>query len=106
MSLNRAEQINHDYILSHVEEKRYWVEKVTAFAMAERDVFLAVEKLDAELWYYFCERANVEAVFRDFMQQAGSHRTSMKNLAEYFVRVWTTARPKKKKDAVSRAADL
>ena len=97
MSLNRAEQIAHDYILSKHEEKRFWTDKVINFAKAETDDFLAVGKLDAELWYYFCERANVEPVFRDFQQHHGTQRTSMKNLAEYLVRVWAPVRPKKKK---------
>jgi hypothetical protein len=55
----------------------------------------AVARLDSELWRYFEERSAVVAVFSEAAKAYGTKRISMKNLAEYLIRLWTEPRPKK-----------
>lgn len=95
MSLNAAEQMVFDYIQSHPEERHYWTEKVRATLRREDDEHVAALRLDGELWRYFEERSAVASPFREVAQRQGVRRTSMRNLAEYLLRLWTPPRPKK-----------
>jgi len=96
MSLNRSEQMIFDYLQRHVEERQYWQEKVRAEARRSPDDHVAADRLQVELWRYYVERSAVVAPFREVAQREGLPRTSMRNLAEYLIRLWTAPRPKPK----------
>lgn len=53
------------------------------------------ERLEIQLWEYFRERSSVVPEFKDLAQKQGLARTSMKNLAEFLIRLWAPARPKR-----------
>ena len=94
MSLNRSEQRIFDYIGSNPEERHYWQNKVQTIARDVVDPHLAAGRIDAELWNYYRERSGVVPELRAAAQREGSARTSMKNLAEYLLRLWVAPRPK------------
>jgi hypothetical protein len=96
MSLNRCEQRVFDYLQSHPDERHHWrgkFQRVTKDAVDER---VAVEQLEVELWRYHQERSAVVPLFKEAAAQEGLKRTSMKNLAELLLRLWTEPKPKKK----------
>lgn len=95
MSLNRSEQLVCDYVEAHPEEKGYWFDKVRSRAAAQRDPHLAAEELADDLWRYFEERSAVAAPFRDLAAREGVRRISMRNLAEYWLRLWVEPRQRK-----------
>ena len=103
MSLNRSEQMLCDYVESHPEEKQFWVEKVTARAKEERDPHVAAAQLAEELWLYFEERSRVAAPFVTVAQREGLRRTSMKNLAEYWLRLWVAPKPRRRRGSAESA---
>ncbi len=96
VSLNRSEQITYDYLQGHAEERQFWREKVQIIAQGAVDNHAAAERLQQELWAYYVERSAVAAPFREIAQREGLQRTSMRNLAEYLIRLWTAPRPKRK----------
>ncbi|EDY80679.1 hypothetical protein VDG1235_295 [Verrucomicrobiia bacterium DG1235] len=95
MSLNRYEQLLHDYIESLPEEKRYWVDRVVEVARGSGRREEAALGLNAELWEYFEERSRSESAFAEALQPGGG-RISMLNLSEYLLRMWTPAAAGKK----------
>ncbi len=95
MSLNSSERMVFDYVQTHPEERQYWVEKVRKTSAATPDDHMAAALLEPELWRYFEERSAVAAPFKEVARHQGVRRTSMKNLAEYLLRLWTAPRPKK-----------
>ncbi len=97
MSLNSTEQMVFDYVQSHPEERHYWMEKVRSTLRQADDEHLAAARLDVELWRYVEERSAVASPFREQAHRHGLRRTSMKNLAEYLLRLWTPPRPKKRR---------
>ncbi|GAB5561444.1 MAG: hypothetical protein SynsKO_30910 [Synoicihabitans sp.] len=97
MSLNRNEQLVCDYVDENPEELRYWQDKVKAVVAEERDRHVAAGLLAESLSDYFGERASVVAVFRELAEGEGVRPTSLKNLAEYWIRLWAPPPPKKKK---------
>lgn len=96
MSLNRSEQRVFDYLQSHQDERQHWQGKFQRLAKASEDERLVVEQLEVELWRYYQERSAVASPFKEAAQLEGLRRTSMKNLAELLMRMWTEPRPKKK----------
>ncbi|MEY3774631.1 MAG: hypothetical protein RLZZ129_1411 [Verrucomicrobiota bacterium] len=96
MSLNRAEQMIFDYLRQHPDERQHWETKVRAAAKSAPDDQVAAAGLQGELWRYYLERSEVVAAFREAVQREGRQRTSMRNLAEYLIRLWTPPRPKRK----------
>ena len=96
MSLNRCEQRIFDYWEGQRDERQFWQEKVRAAAKIAPDHHALATQLDGELWRYYLERSGVVKVFREAVQHEGSRRTSMKNLAELALRLWTEPKPKKK----------
>jgi len=122
VSLNRSEQLVFDYWQESPDERRFWQDKVRASAADSRDDFEAARRLDGELWAYFVERSEVLPRFREVAQSEGrtgkvgnaagtagatdmaGTRTSMKNLAELALRLWTEPRKKKKPPAQSEFA--
>lgn len=96
MSLNRAEQRVFDYLQNHPEERQYWQTKVQTVCQSEGDDHAAAARLDKELWRYYEERSAVAMPFKEAARTEGLARTSMRNLAELMIRLWTEPRPKKK----------
>jgi hypothetical protein len=96
MSLNRCEQRVFDYLQGHAEERQYWVSKVQSISRRHGDDASAVRELEPELWRYYQERSAVAPPFKEAARAEGLQRTSMKNLAEYLIRLWLEPRPKKK----------
>jgi hypothetical protein len=96
MSLNRSEQRVYDYLQSHKDERHYWQGKFQRLAKALDDERVAIERLEPELWRYYLERSSVASPFKEMAAIEGIQRTSMKNLAELLMRLWTEPRPKKK----------
>lgn len=96
MSLNRCEQRVFDYVQGHPEERQYWQTKVQTVCRSSSDDHSAVRQLEPELWRYYEERSAVASPFKEAARTEGLGRTSMKNLAELLVRLWTEPRPKKK----------
>ena len=96
MSLNRSEQMVFDYIQAHPEERQFWVDKVQKTSARSADGHGAAFVLEDELWRYLEERSAVASPFREEARRDGLQRTSMKNLAEYLLRLWAPPRPKKR----------
>lgn len=96
MSLNAAEQMVFDYVQSHPEERHYWVAKVQSTLVRTNDEHVASAELAQDLWSYFEERSAAASPFRELAARQGVRRTSMRNLAEYLLRLWTEPRPKKR----------
>jgi hypothetical protein len=96
VSLNRCEQRLFDYLQTHKDERQFWEGKVRIFVREVPDDHLAASRLDAELWRYYMERSAVVEPFKSAASHEGLRRTSMRNLAELLVRLWTEPRPKKK----------
>jgi hypothetical protein len=96
MSLNRSEQRVFDYLQGHPEERQFWVGKVQSVCRSLRDDHAASLRLEAELWRYYEERSAVAQPFKEAVRHEGLKRTSMRNLAELLIRLWTEPRPKKK----------
>ena len=99
MSLNRFEQRVRDYVEGNPEEKRYWQDKVAEAARGARDDHAAARDLAERLWGYCEERTAVVPAFLDGMRAEGLWPTSMRNLAEYWLRVWVAPRPKRSSGA-------
>jgi hypothetical protein len=95
MSLNRSEQLVHDYIQSSPDERHYWKTKVQSIVTESTEIARAVSRLDTELWRYYLERSEVAPVFIAAARSQGLQKMSMKNLAEHLVRLWTAPRSKK-----------
>lgn len=95
MSLNRTEQRLFDYVERHPEERHFWVNKVQGIVAGTENPHGAATRLEAELWHYYRERSGVVREFQETAQREGLARTSMRNLAEYWLRLWVAPRPKK-----------
>jgi hypothetical protein len=101
VSLNSFEQRIFDYWQSHHDEERFWKDKVRNLAALINDPSETATRLERELWHYFEERSGAVPAFRDAAQRDGLRRTSMRNLAELLLRVWTDLRPRKKPGAIN-----
>jgi hypothetical protein len=97
VSLNRSEQMIYDYLQGHPDERHFWQEKVRAVAKNSADDHAAADRLQGDLWAYYVERSAVVAPFKDTIRREGLQRMSMRNLAEYLIRLWTAPRPKPKR---------
>ncbi|MSU65126.1 MAG: hypothetical protein EXS38_03255 [Opitutus sp.] len=95
MSLNRCEQRVFDYLQSHPDERQFWQEKLHATTKINEQQHVIVIMLAEELWRYYEERSAVVSPFREAARTEGLQRTSMKNLAELLLRLWTEPRPNK-----------
>ncbi len=96
MSLNPAEQRVFDYLQTRPDEGRFWREKVRTIAAAPEGVETIAARLERELWRSYEERSATASPFREAALREGRARTSMRNLAELLLRLWTEPRPKKK----------
>ncbi|RRJ97383.1 hypothetical protein Ga0100231_002210 [Opitutaceae bacterium TAV4] len=97
MSLNRTEQTLFDYLRANPEERRHWESKVRTTATAcSGDIHEASILLDSYLWDYYRERSEVASPFREIVAREGLQRTSLRNLADYLIRLWAPPPPKKR----------
>lgn len=94
MSLNRAEQMTFDYLQRNPDENRHWLDKVKSISARARDPHAAAIELEDALWRYYEERSAVASPFREVAQREGLRRTSLRNLAEYLLRVWAPVKVK------------
>lgn len=94
MSLNRAEQMVFDYLQDKPDEKRHWHQKVSGISARARDPHKAAIELEGELWRYYEERSGVASPFREIAQREGLRRISLRNLAEYLLRLWAPVKVK------------
>jgi hypothetical protein len=95
MSLNRTEQLLFDYIRKNPDERQHWQDNVRNLAKTVTDPHSAAVRLEAELRRYHEERSRVAAPFVEIARREGVHRISLRNLAEYLLRMWAPARPKR-----------
>jgi hypothetical protein len=95
VSLNRSEQQLFEYIEVNRDERQFWQNKVRACERSAKDLADAARILESELWRYLVERSQVVPDFKNAVPPEGLRRLSMRNLAEYLLRVWTPPRPKK-----------
>lgn len=100
MSLNRTEQLLFDYVNARSEERQFWKSKVQKIASEAPGAADASLRIDSELWRYFLERSEIVSEFKAAARLYGTRRTSLRNLAEYLIRLWTEPRPKPVKSAV------
>ena len=101
MSLNRGEQLISDYVEDNPEELRFWQDKVKSEAKAEPDRHRVAFELAEQLSAYVAERAEVVPTIRDLKSGPGLAAVSMRNLAEYWLRLWAPPPPKKKTDPLA-----
>jgi hypothetical protein len=106
VSLNRCEQLLYDYVEKHPEERQYWIHKVRSLAQLSQDKHVIAERAELELWRYFQERAAVVPVLKEFARTQGSGRTSMRNLAEYLLRMWAPPKVRKVAPAIGGGSTL
>ena len=97
MSLNRYEQILSNYVENHPDEKRYWMGRVVEVANRSKRPEEAAAGLSGLLWEYFEERARYESPFREIVVAEGLGRISMRNLSEYWLRLWAPSPAGKKR---------
>jgi hypothetical protein len=95
MSLNRCEQTIFDYLKTHPHERQYLQDKVQMIVSRSAEIPNAVTRIDSELWRYYEERSSVVPAFNEALGPGNPRKTSMKNLAELFVRMWTEPKPAK-----------
>ena len=88
MSLNRCEQVFYDYLAGQKEERQFWTEKVRRVSASGDVSAYTVDGLERDLWSAFLERSRMVRPLGDWVRANGASRTSMKNLAEYLIRVW------------------
>lgn len=86
----------YDYLQGHSDERQYWQGKVRTTVQASPDHHVAADCLQSDLWAYVVERSAVVEPFRSTAQREGLRRTSMRNLAEYLIRLWTEPRAKRR----------
>lgn len=101
MSLNRSEQQVGDYVLANPEELSFWQDKVKQVVGEEPDRHRAAAELAERLQGYLTERATVIPELRDHGRHQGGQVPSMRNLAEYWLRLWAPPPPKKKSESIS-----
>ena len=95
MSLNRNEQYLFDYIEANKEEGQYWRAKVQSVSIKNIDAHDTATQLEGDLWAYYLERAQGAPKFAAGMPSRDLRRTSMRNLAEYLLRLWVQVKPRK-----------
>jgi hypothetical protein len=104
MSLNSCEQRIFDYLREHPDEDRFWREKVRVAAGQPGEEAAIAARLERDLWRYYEERSGSVPALREVVRHEGLRRTSMRNLAELLLRLWTDPRPKKKSPPGADAA--
>lgn len=88
MSLNRHEQMIHDYFQAQPDERNHWQDRVRSEARHAEDAHTAAVTLERELWRYYEERSAVAEPFLSTARREGVKRISLRNLAELLLRRW------------------
>lgn len=89
VSLNRCEDALLRYVRDHAEEQRYWSARVLVWDRAGGELESRAAGLERELRDYAAERGRADAALREAF---GAGRVSLRNLAEYLLRLWTPPR--------------
>lgn len=87
-----------DYLEGQPDERHFWIEKVRTIMRDTPDEHEGARRLEVELWHYVVERSAVVSPFREEAGRRGLPRTSMRNLAEYLIRIWTEPKPKPRRN--------
>ena len=95
MSLNRCEHDLLDYVQRNPDERHYWEHKVRRLIGEQPDGHAVATSLEGELRRYLEERAGVLARFREYAVVPGGRRTSLRNLADFLIRMWSPPKPAK-----------
>lgn len=96
VSLNRSEQRLHEYIEANREERHFWQQKVRKLQSELVDTAAVTHRLEAELWRYNVERSSVVRSLKEAAAHEGLKRISLRNLADYLLRMWgMPLKPKK-----------
>jgi hypothetical protein len=95
MSLNRTEETLMVYLRSHAEERHYWEAKVREAMEKSKDDHASSASLARELWLYYEERCRCVPSLREAGVKEASARISMRNLAEFLMRVWGPIRARR-----------
>lgn len=88
MSLNHTEETLFEYLRSHAEERHYWEAKVQAAMGKSSDSHAVSTSLALELWQYLEERSRSVPVLCEAGPREPGARISLRNLAEYMMRIW------------------
>jgi len=96
VSLNRSEQQLFEYIQANRDERHFWEYKVREFDAKCPEKSEAVRLIERELGRYFVERSGVVRSFKEVAAREGLRPVSLKNLAEYVLRMWAPPRPVKR----------
>ena len=104
MSLNLSEERLKAYVEGHRDERQHWREKVRALSGKAADLHEAARVLERDLRSYLRERATVVEALRSGMTPEAVARLSLRNLAEYWLRVW--GEPRRKTPTPGRSADV
>jgi hypothetical protein len=96
VSLNRSEQQIFEYIETNQEERHFWEYKVRGYASKLPELAAAAQVIEGELWRYYVERSGVVPDFKQIAEREGLRRVSMRNLADYLLRLWGPPRPVKR----------
>jgi len=99
MSLNRGEQQISDYVEANPEELSFWQDKVKSVVRSEPDRHRASADLAEMLSDYVAERAEVVPSIRELRSGLARPAVSMRNLAEYWMRLWAPPPLKRKNRA-------
>lgn len=94
MSLNPSEERLKAYVEGHRDERQHWREKVRHLHAKSADLHEVAQVLERDLRSYLRERASVVPALRAGSTADAVARLSLRNLAEYWLRVWSEPRRK------------
>ncbi len=94
MSLNQSEERLKAYVEGHRDERQHWREKVRSLSVKSSDLHEVARILERDLRSYLRERATVVESLRGGLSAEAVARLSLRNLAEYWLRVWAEPRRK------------
>lgn len=94
MSLNPSEERLKAYVEGHRDERQHWREKVRHVSAKSADLHEVAQVLERALRSYLRERASVVPALRAGSTADAVARLSLRNLAEYWLRVWSEPRRK------------
>jgi hypothetical protein len=103
MSLNQSEERLKAYVEGHWDERQHWREKVRSLGAKSSDLHEVARVLERDLRSYLRERATVVEGLRGGLSAEAVARLSLRNLAEYWLRVW--AEPRRKPASTGRPSN-
>jgi hypothetical protein len=98
VSLNRCEDAFLAYLRAHADEHRFWHARVLEVERLPRPLEDRTALLERELRDYAAERARSRPELADAL---GAGSVSLRNLAEYLLRLWPPPRPPKRQGSAT-----